>query len=831
MISSYLRFFFIAAFASLSFVSMPTLAQSWSVVTTSDGSTPTARHESNAIVYNGMIYFFGGRGQRPVDRYDPATNTWDTVAQPPLDPATQSPLEMHHFQPVLHNNKIYIIGAFSCCYPLEKIITDIHVFDPATLTWDIAGSIPAGRVRGSAAVVSHNNRIYVIGGNTNGHSGGAINWFDEYNPSTGNWTVLPDAPTSRDHFSAAVINNQLIATGGRQTQNSFAFTVAATDVFDFSSNQWVTTFDDIPTERAGTTAVVYNGQLIVIGGETVAGAHSTVEVFNPANNQWLALEDMINPRHAGGAVLLGSKLHVFGGSATRGGSGESDHHEVIDLSLAPTTGLPSKPADTDQDGLSDADEINIHMSDITLVDTDGDGISDFDEVHGTTTDPTKADTDGDDIDDLTEGTLNLDPNNPDTDNDGLEDGAEVNIHLTAADIEDTDMDGLTDGNEVNTIGSDPLLADTDNDGIADGTEVTEIGSSPLSLDTDSDGLSDADEYTIHGTSLISTDTDSDGLTDSDEINQHLSNALTSDTDNDSVSDYDEVVVHQSNPSSSDTDGDGVPDGQELASGSSLTNIDEDNDGLINSVDGTIDTDLDGLPNFADRDSDNDGIPDLIENGFTDANKDGQLDFVAASADSEPVAAASVISVAIDSDEDGVPDFIDLDSDQDGLPDLAEGVGDYTDSAISIMNMTDLNQDGLTDDYSNPAKIIPTDEDNDSIPSYLDLDSDDDGISDLVEAGVTDTDEDSKIDGFIDTDGDGLIDIGRPQLGGALPDEDNDSIPDIIDSEYTRKGLLGCTIATDMAANSSADPMFAALLLLALGSLHRRRKYAIRSDNR
>ena len=40
---------------------------------------------------------------------------------------------------------------------------------------------------------------------------------------------------------------------------------------------------------------------------------------------------------------------------------------------------------------------------------------------------------------------------------------------------------------------------------------------------------------------------------------------------------------------------------------------------------------------------------------------------------------------------------------------------------------------------------------------LDLDSDNDGIADIVEAGGTDTDGDGKVDNGTDTDGDGLAD--------------------------------------------------------------------------
>ena len=62
-------------------------------------------------------------------------------------------------------------------------------------------------------------------------------------------------------------------------------------------------------------------------------------------------------------------------------------------------------ADSDNDGLSDGDEVNIHDTEPDNPDTDGDGLSDFHERHKHLTDPTKSDSDGDGIPDLFDGTL------------------------------------------------------------------------------------------------------------------------------------------------------------------------------------------------------------------------------------------------------------------------------------------------------------------------------------------------------------------------------------------------------------------------------------------
>src|SRR2546429_914216 len=50
-------------------------------------------------------------------------------------------------------------------------------------------------------------------------------------------------------------------------------------------------------------------------------------------------------------------------------------------------------------------------------------------------------------------------------------------------------------------------------------------------------------------------------------------------------------------------------------------VDSDHDGIYDAVEGTVDTDADGKPDYLDTDSDNDGIPDKVE-GVADPDADG-----------------------------------------------------------------------------------------------------------------------------------------------------------------------------------------------------------------
>ena len=65
--------------------------------------------------------------------------------------------------------------------------------------------------------------------------------------------------------------------------------------------------------------------------------------------------------------------------------------------------------DTDDDGLKDGTEVNIHSTNPLLADSDGDGLNDGEEINDHSTNPALVDTDGDGINDGPEITEGLDP--------------------------------------------------------------------------------------------------------------------------------------------------------------------------------------------------------------------------------------------------------------------------------------------------------------------------------------------------------------------------------------------------------------------------------------
>ncbi|MEZ5355458.1 MAG: kelch repeat-containing protein [Bryobacteraceae bacterium] len=318
-----------ACYAITALHAQQSAASSWRTLETV--AKPHPRHEAAFVAAGKRIYLLGGRRIQPVDIFDPSTRTWTHGAPPPV--------EVHHFQPVVWEGKIWLVGAMTGKYPHETALDHFPVYDPRTDSWSRGPSLPEDRRRGGAGAVIHRGTLYVICGIINGHWDGHVAWLDALDLRTGKWTRLPDAPRARDHFQAAVIAGKLYAAGGRRssgaTKEVFELVEPAVDVFDPRTSQWTTLASggNLPVPRAGCMALAVGRYLIVAGGEsaTQPQAHSNVDALDTRTGRWRQLPTFARGRHGSGLVLIGRTVYVAAGSGNRGGSPELDSTETLVL--------------------------------------------------------------------------------------------------------------------------------------------------------------------------------------------------------------------------------------------------------------------------------------------------------------------------------------------------------------------------------------------------------------------------------------------------------------------------------------------------------------------
>ena len=312
---------------------------------------------------------------------------------------------------------------------------------------------------------------------------------------------------------------------------------------------------------------------------------------------------------------------------------------------------------------------------------------------------------------------------------------ELNIYGTELN-QDRDGDNLTNSDEANIHGTDPDDIDTDDDQVNDGLEIQVYGTDPLDTDTDGDGLDDGREIFVNGTNPLVTDTDGDGLNDGMEVIFYGTDPLVPDLDADSDSYY---WFQDCN----DSDASIYPGATEILNG-----IDENCDGQWDEGFNSSDTDFDGLTDFGEfhffktnltlQDTDGDMLSDgdevliyqsdpLVYDNDTD--QDGYYWFQDCNDTNDQINPDMIeLLDGIDNNCSGQidEDFIGLDRDQDGLPDLEE---------YNIINTDPLDNDTDDDGLSDGEEIFNTG----TNPLVPDLDEDGDGFRWFEECNDEDID--------------------------------------------------------------------------------------------
>jgi len=276
--------------------------------------------------------------------------------------------------------------------------------------------------------------------------------------------------------------------------------------------------------------------------------------------------------------------YTFGGTIFRTGYPDTDG-DFIDELTEDFYGIDPFDTDSDDDSLTDWEEIIYYQTDPADNDTDGDGLDDGEEVDTYLTNPLNADTDGD-----------LMP-------DGWEVNNGLNPLINDASL-DPDSDGLTNLEEYQE-GTDPHDADTDNDGLTDGDEVDKYFTDPTvsdaNCDSDSDGLTNVEEVDTYLTDPLNADTDGDTLTDGDEVNVYCTDPCDCDSDDDTILDCEEVILGTdgfiTDPNDADTDGDGIDDNEEIANGTDPTDPNDPPTSSPTPTETTTTTDTGGIEFF------------------------------------------------------------------------------------------------------------------------------------------------------------------------------------------------------------------------------------------
>jgi uncharacterized repeat protein (TIGR02543 family) len=230
------------------------------VWTGATGSTATA---NKMLVWGGADDAFNGHNSGGI--YDPATNSWTAMnaTNAPTGRVMHSAVWTGNTGNVLTSYKMIVFGGEGP--PSVNTVSDGGIYDPATNTWTtLAASTTAGS-RAAHAAVWTGSEMIVYGGHT-GSSLAATSGGARYNPATGVWTALPTtaAPGLRDYPISAWTGEALIVFGGYDASYNRLATGA---LYSPTADAWTAlTTTGSPAGRSQAVGVWSGTQFLVFGG-------------------------------------------------------------------------------------------------------------------------------------------------------------------------------------------------------------------------------------------------------------------------------------------------------------------------------------------------------------------------------------------------------------------------------------------------------------------------------------------------------------------------------------------------------------------------------------
>jgi len=222
-----------------------------------------------------------------------------------------SPTVDHTGQIVLFDNQIKMYySAFSSAYETPRIgiayISDTattstnEVYDPATNTWKAKAEMPSEIAKQGLMGVLYGNEIHLFYGQHH----------YVYYPSSDTYSRKADVPTRRTWGTCAVVNNKIYVIGGYSNGAT-----NVNEVYNPLTDTWQTK-SPLPIKLYGVTREnpVIDGKIYVTHGLN-GGFHATVYEYDPSTDSWKQKSSGSHPRDGVASGVINGKLYVVGGRA------------------------------------------------------------------------------------------------------------------------------------------------------------------------------------------------------------------------------------------------------------------------------------------------------------------------------------------------------------------------------------------------------------------------------------------------------------------------------------------------------------------------------------
>jgi hypothetical protein len=236
----------------------------------------------------------------------------------------------------LPGGKILITGGIS---GTGEVLKTAELYDPATKRLiPTAGAMTAAH-HGHTMTLLKSGKVLVAGGKTD--------VAELYNPATGKFAVTAGKMTAvRIHATATLLNDgTVLIAGGVADEVSPARQSA--ELYNPATDSFSAVAAPMRSPRVfHVAALLPDGKVLLAGGsdleDSSGGATDTAELYDPAAQTFSdSANNLSSPRYAAAAAVLGDgSLLVVGGDSHTGATASADLFNPATGKFAPTTGAP-----------------------------------------------------------------------------------------------------------------------------------------------------------------------------------------------------------------------------------------------------------------------------------------------------------------------------------------------------------------------------------------------------------------------------------------------------------------------------------------------------------
>jgi uncharacterized repeat protein (TIGR01451 family) len=262
---------------------------------------PAATARLAATGTSDYLYMHGGQAGpgNALRRYDPATDSWTSLANAPGNRSNHEICEM--------NGVIYSGMGFSGTGP--PFDSALWAYNIAGNSWSTLASVPgAARLWAPHICVpalGDSGTLFIIGG-FDGNDGTTV--VNRYDVAGNSWSTITPLPTPTYGADAALLDNTIyVKLGGENT-------VFAYDLDQGDASAWNTAPSALAHPGLYAVSAVLNGQWY-LAGNGFGGDFNAAERYNPAFNAWQRIASLNTGRyHTNGGAAAGS-VYAVGGTA------------------------------------------------------------------------------------------------------------------------------------------------------------------------------------------------------------------------------------------------------------------------------------------------------------------------------------------------------------------------------------------------------------------------------------------------------------------------------------------------------------------------------------